>query len=252
MCRKNFDVCSKHVLHKECATETMSSHKRKPSIGRVDDHQSNTKKQKGEAYPRVRTKQDWMKALNGLYHLDHEEIGGARSQPVEMKGHAVVQQHEQKQANEHNMSLCFGEVLYLGVLQILKALNVKKAARLVDFGCGLGKLCVQAFLQFPNLERIVGVEYLASRVQQGIEAMERLAVTERESLHPDGVQPDEVLLKIKTDRSQGQYQECWKDSKRTLEIMQGDMFDHAAEVSTADIVVLNVVVRKVLAFLFEC
>ncbi len=55
-----------------------------------------------------------------------------------------------------------GEIHFAGVSRILDSQHLDAAAAgtrtLYDLGSGCGRLCVQAFLQFPNLERVVGVE----------------------------------------------------------------------------------------------
>ena len=52
--------------------------------------------------------------------------------------------------------LLYGEVLPAGVSRMLDArhLDASKADTLYDLGSGLGKLVMQAFLQFPNLKKV--------------------------------------------------------------------------------------------------
>lgn len=56
-----------------------------------------------------------------------------------------------------------GEILFTGVTRVLdrQHLNGETARSLVDLGSGCGRLCVQAFLQFPNIEQVLGVEVRA-------------------------------------------------------------------------------------------
>jgi tRNA1(Val) A37 N6-methylase TrmN6 len=56
-----------------------------------------------------------------------------------------------------------GEILYSGVSRILDTshLDASNACTLFDLGSGCGRLCMQAFLQFKNLDRVVGVEVRA-------------------------------------------------------------------------------------------
>lgn len=42
-------------------------------------------------------------------------------------------------------------------------LRAGRADVLVDMGSGTGKLCMQAFLTYTNLTRVVGIELSASR-----------------------------------------------------------------------------------------
>lgn len=53
-----------------------------------------------------------------------------------------------------------GEILFDGVSRILDSahLDAANARTLYDLGSGCGRLCVQAFLQFTNLETVIGVE----------------------------------------------------------------------------------------------
>jgi predicted RNA methylase len=39
---------------------------------------------------------------------------------------------------------------------------------LVDLGSGLGKLAMQAFLSYPNLSRVIAVEFAPSRAEKGV------------------------------------------------------------------------------------
>jgi predicted RNA methylase len=62
----------------------------------------------------------------------------------------------------HNVSS--GEILFSGVTRILDPSHLDGATvrTLYDLGSGCGRLCVQAFLQFNNIERVVGVEVNAT------------------------------------------------------------------------------------------
>lgn len=55
-----------------------------------------------------------------------------------------------------------GEILFNGVSRIMDPQHLNAGASgtrsLFDLGSGCGRLCVQVFLQFPNLVRVVGVE----------------------------------------------------------------------------------------------
>ncbi len=57
-------------------------------------------------------------------------------------------------------SLLYGEVLPSGVTKLLDSihLDASRAHVLYDLGCGIGKLAVQAWLQWPHLTKVVGVE----------------------------------------------------------------------------------------------
>ena len=53
-------------------------------------------------------------------------------------------------------------------------MNVNKATKLVDYGSGTGKLAMQAFLECPNLEHVIGVELSPSRSWRAFTALSRL------------------------------------------------------------------------------
>lgn len=74
----------------------------------------------------------------------------------------------------------YGEVLPSGVTTLLSSQNLaaNRARKLVDIGSGCGKLALQAFVEFPNLESVVGVEICQSRTQVGINALRHLSKTQ--------------------------------------------------------------------------
>ena len=55
-----------------------------------------------------------------------------------------------------NCSLLFGEVLPDGVSKMLDSdhLDASNATVLYDLGMGCGRLCMQAFLEYPNLDLV--------------------------------------------------------------------------------------------------
>lgn len=59
----------------------------------------------------------------------------------------------------------YGELLPRGVNKALgsKHLNAASARTLFDLGMGIGKVVIQAFLQYRNLEFVYGVELSAGR-----------------------------------------------------------------------------------------
>jgi len=60
-------------------------------------------------------------------------------------------------------------------------LDAASARVLFDLGMGCGRLCMQAFLQYPNLSEVVGVELSGSRASVGMEALERLYEQQQDS-----------------------------------------------------------------------
>lgn len=91
-------------------------------------------------------------------------------------GHRIVNTEDRERAGEQHANLLYGEVLPAGVTTLLdpQHLNAGRASKLVDIGSGCGKLAVQAFIEFPNLESVIGVEICHSRAQVGINALRGL------------------------------------------------------------------------------
>jgi hypothetical protein len=65
---------------------------------------------------------------------------------------------------------------FAGITKLLSAnyLNAHDATVLFDLGMGVGKLVMQAFLQYPNLKYVCGVELAASRFNIAEDALLRL------------------------------------------------------------------------------
>merc|ERR550534_2468952 len=70
--------------------------------------------------------------------------------------------------------LTFGEVLDSGVLRMLYNLGAIRKKKFHDLGMGTGKMLVQTFLSFPNLDRCVGVELSKGRYSLAEENIKRL------------------------------------------------------------------------------
>lgn len=90
--------------------------------------------------------------------------------------HLCVTKLERDDADATSTSLLYGEILPLGIDKALNKdhLRAASAKLLLDMGMGTGKLAMQAFLQFINIERVVGVEICRSRYNIGEEALHRL------------------------------------------------------------------------------
>lgn len=75
-------------------------------------------------------------------------------------------------------SLLFGEVTQAGVDKILDDdhLYANNAGIIYDLGSGNGKLAMQAFLQYPNVRKVVGVEIAVSRSIRSFAAASRLSL----------------------------------------------------------------------------
>jgi hypothetical protein len=70
-------------------------------------------------------------------------------------------------ARKQHCSLLFGEILPSGVERLCEPdlLNIRQATRVIDLGCGLGKLVVQLFFSCTHLETVWGVELSRTRFE---------------------------------------------------------------------------------------
>lgn len=141
-------------------------------------------------------------------------------------GSPVSNDADRSYAASVRASLMFGEILFNGVTRILDAdhMNAASARTLYDLGSGCGRLCVQAFLQFPNLERVVGVELTSVRSKVGFIALTRLAKS------PPKAYAGRCSLTV-TDRPHLQYSLTVApppnshEPSRTLELRQMNLFE---------------------------
>ena len=108
----------------------------------------------------------------------HDCYGG-RTQETGHKtlGHVCVTDDDRRRATEDRGSLLYGELLPRGVHKALDArhLDAARASSVYDLGCGTGKVALQAFLQFPNLKRVYGVELSLARFHVAERALLALA-----------------------------------------------------------------------------
>jgi hypothetical protein len=79
------------------------------------------------------------------------------------EGHKAVAEKDKEDAKSIGAKLTFGEVLDCAVSCILHNLGAATAVSLHDLGMGTAKLLIQAFVQFPNLQRCFGVELAIGR-----------------------------------------------------------------------------------------
>ena len=109
--------------------------------------------------------------IRRLYGLSSEEKGH------KLLGHSCLTQDDQSLALEHKSDLLYGEVLPEGVSRMFDSehLDLMTARTVYDLGSGLGKLAMQAFLQFPHLDWVCGVELARSRSLKGFDAVRKLS-----------------------------------------------------------------------------
>mmetsp|Transcript_109 Transcript_109/g.514 ORF Transcript_109/g.514 Transcript_109/m.514 type:complete len:657 (-) Transcript_109:452-2422(-) len=163
-------------------------------------------------------------AQSRLYH-----IYGCRTQETGHKtsGHLCITSNDKDKASASGSCLLYGELLPRGVNKALGPNRLRAKARsvLIDLGMGTGKICVQAFLQYPNLKHVHGVELAESRYRIAENAARSMV-----SLFPNEFdiilhEPKRVVV-------------ATKDKSRRLEFELGSMFD-CPYVEAADIVLLE-------------
>ena len=81
------------------------------------------------------------------------------------KGHVCVTDSDRDTAKTNKGSLLYGELLPRGANKAFGAghLNCSEARVLYDLGMGTGKVAIQAFVQFRNLDYVYGVELSVGR-----------------------------------------------------------------------------------------
>ena len=136
-----------------------------------------------------------------------------------------------------HVSLLFGEVKPAGVRTLLNAQNLDaaRAKHLIDLGCGFGRLCLQAWLEFPNLN-VTGVEYSSSRCDKAFVAL-RALYAKIKSVDPT------VRLAERFDDNTQIVELAILHKGRRLTLCWGDMFE-TLDVSAADIVVANTKIQR--------
>ncbi len=128
------------------------------------------------------------------------------------------------------------KLLPTGVTTALGAdvLNAAKATTLYDLGCGQAKLVLQAFLEYPNLQRVVGVELSQPRYDRAVEKITQWVKKEASDHYTfeRDTSPSPIggtLYRLRTIKTTPQ---------RVLELWQGDLFAVPAKyIATADILI---------------
>jgi hypothetical protein len=119
---------------------------------------------------------------------------------------------------------------------------------LYDLGGGAARLALLAFLCFPTLDKVVGIELMPQRYQKGAEVIRALAAAYPKCLRegkpatrpsfqawPAGSDPPLVLEMFAHPQTGHQ----WAEPRR-LEWQRRDIFDATVEVNEADLVLMDV------------
>lgn len=145
-------------------------------------------------------------------------------------GHLCVTEQDRIIAHDTGSSLLYGEVLPRGCNKLLDAehLNAAGCRSLYDLGMGIGKFALQAFVQYPNLETVVGIELAYSRFVLG----ERAAMT----LVNEWPNDYTLLSRVPNQRIIVASNHPTTGAQRTLEFRRGNLFA-ATDCHDADIVI---------------
>eukprot|EP00944_MAST-04C_sp_MAST-4C-sp1_P002632 g2632.t1 len=162
--------------------------------------------------------------------LVHSAFGNSAQQVgYRTDGHMCITEQDKMMATESGSSLLYGEVLARGVNKMLDSLHLDAASceSLYDFGMGTGKLALQAWLQFRNLKKVVGVELALSRYVIGEQALLILVEAKPESFEVVSRIADSYII-IRDKNA----------SERTLSFYRGDIFEFP-NIENADIAILQ-------------
>lgn len=186
---------------------------------------------------------EWLPLLRLLYGEEKETLGTSG-----LRGQLIMQRTDYDVFVQSDHSACFGELLCRGAEQVFAVhnLNLGQACVFFDLGSGLGKLCIDAFLRFPNLQRVIGVELAGPRFEQSVLAVERLRTHLLSSSTPEHDRPEDVVLASKHDNTT--LTEYWGDSidvSRDLELRRGDVFAKTQDLAVADAVFCDIKFQEV-------
>jgi hypothetical protein len=169
--------------------------------------------------------------LDALYAGDSQSI---RSPPS----------HERESAVESNVSLMYGEISDVGVRTLLTVMNVSKAKRVLDMGSGRGCVVLQAFLEWPHLTHVTGIEFNTMRASIASEALHRLHLS-FQSEHANDPNVHSNIEESKCDSGlltklvQNNYSGV-HPVERTLELINGNMLDiPPSYIESADIIIMQ-------------
>lgn len=148
------------------------------------------------------------------------------------RGHVCLTDEDRENLNQTKGSFLYGELLPRGANKAFRSdrLDVARATSLFDLGMGTGKIAIQAFLQFRNLQYVYGVELSSGRYSIAEEAIMRMV----ELLGPETLKvqnvPGRYIVVTELDDN-----EC---KGRVLHLECGDMFD-VNNIDAADIVMME-------------
>lgn len=144
---------------------------------------------------------------------------------VSASQHTTAEDHNE--AFKAKSSLLYGELLPSAVSKMMgeERLAGRNAKKFCDLGMGLGKCAVQAFLAFPNLMTMIGIELAPSRAKIGFAAVRGLSAVFEKNKVPSKLTEGAHYCKLRTE-------------KRVLELRCQNLFE-SQEAFDADVVVLE-------------
>lgn len=118
-----------------------------------------------------------------------------------LAGYECLQSTEHTQAASAGSDLLYGELMPQGVAMALSPahLDAPSASSFYDLGMGLGKFALLAFLSYPNLTKVVGVELADSRYKLAAKALIRLAAVNPTLFRLERPNADVVRLWMSND-----------------------------------------------------
>eukprot|EP00948_MAST-09A_sp_MAST-9A-sp1_P002060 g2060.t1 len=142
--------------------------------------------------------------IHHLYGQKVQELG------YRTTGHICIGEIDESLAIQNHSSLLYGEVLPIGLDTIMDKIHFDGPTCKVftDLGMGTGKLVIQAFIQFPTIQRAVGFEISQSRFAIAEEAVLRLVEYFGDYFYLDKekyIQGRTVVIKDRNGRSLEMY-----------------------------------------------
>lgn len=241
---KRFDI--KTIIAGETIRKTISGYEKCPTNTSSIDTRNQQDHQKQFI---------WEDFLTALYQRTFSRVD-----------YVSLGQEDEVENKDQKALYTFGEILPLGVDGLLsndailskhdgkhKHKDQKTRIRFYDLGAGLGRLALQVWLAYSEIDDVIAIEYAPSRFQVGLRALERLVQMNEKAIAVVDRSDRSIILSMHTSYAQF----IWPDEKkqewpaliqpppkwittRTLTYMQGDLFTYCEQViSRANIVFIE-------------
>ena len=90
-----------------------------------------------------------------------------------------ISKSDRVSCDEKQVSSLYGELTYEGSEAASEIMQTAQATVMVDIGSGHGKHVMQSFLNYPNLTKVIGVEFTRHRHQHACQALKKFAEMNR-------------------------------------------------------------------------